>query len=156
MIERDDTIIQTTEAMAGWTKGVAVKPKSASVMAFNKRGLVLVTPWKRDPRYVSIPGGKGDPGENHRQIAVREFYEETGYRLDPMKLEKIVHDPFDTRDYVGYITLEDLSDVVFQPLPGETTPFWSPRAVLLDPNKCMYATFSEKAWLCLSDDPEAG
>ena len=35
---------------------------------------------------VSIPGGQLEPGENHRQAALREFEEETGISVDSRQL----------------------------------------------------------------------
>lgn len=128
------------------------KQKSASVVAVNRDGLVLMCPWKRDTRYVSLPGGKGEEGESHEEIAVREFYEETGYLLDPKRLLAVIRDPFDERDYVGFITTEDLSDIEFSPKEGETQPFWGVRNRLVDASSCMYAAFSSKAWLWLTEE----
>jgi 8-oxo-dGTP pyrophosphatase MutT (NUDIX family) len=124
-------------------------PKSASVVAINRAGLVLVSPWKRNTAMVTLPGGKADPGESHLACALREFFEETGIRLDPKRMLPALHRDFDGRDYVGYITTEDLSDATFTPAPGETRPFWADREELRTPGRCPYADTASLDWLWL-------
>ena len=43
---------------------------------------------------VSIPGGRLEPGENHRQAALREFEEETGIGVDSRQLLGSLSDLF--------------------------------------------------------------
>ena len=59
---------------------------------------------------VSIPGGRLEPGENHRQAALREFEEETGIRVSSRQLlgslSELFIPPsnFLVRPYVAYAT----------------------------------------------------
>ncbi|MCW2544468.1 MAG: hydrolase [Frankiales bacterium] len=55
------------------------------------------------------PGGGLDPGETHRDGAVRELFEETGLRSDPQALEGPVHEEqtlfeFATRSFLQHST----------------------------------------------------
>lgn len=50
-------------------------------------GQIVVT---ESPDDVNVwPGGRREPGETMRQTAVREVYEETGYRVDPQSLRPL-------------------------------------------------------------------
>lgn len=52
-------------------------------------GLVLMKRTEYDGAHsgqVSIPGGRLEPGESHRQAALREFHEETGVSVDDRQL----------------------------------------------------------------------
>lgn len=54
------------------------------------------------------PGGHVDPGESYEQAAVREFFEETGYAGDGLRVSRdaLVAD-HDTVRYYSYLALVD-------------------------------------------------
>ncbi|MBP6684877.1 MAG: NUDIX domain-containing protein, partial [Leucobacter sp.] len=41
---------------------------------------------KRGTSMLMLPGGKPEPGEDPRDTAIREFAEELGVQLDPLRL----------------------------------------------------------------------
>lgn len=130
------------------------REKSASVVALDCHGRVLVCPWKKDRTKFTLPGGKGKPGESHLEIALREFWEETGIKLDPYRLLAVIRYDSGGRDYVGYVTTQDLTGATFEPHPGETRPVWMSRAVLIGLELCPYAEATRREWLWAQ--PELG
>ena len=64
--------------------------KTARVMLWHKefnRYLVVSTKWSKSPDTRVFPGGKLDPGEDFKDAAIREVWEEVGITLIPNKLE---------------------------------------------------------------------
>jgi mutator protein MutT len=53
-------------------------PKAACVLIISDDGKILAVSRKNNPQDFGLPGGKVDPGEDSREAAVRELYEETG------------------------------------------------------------------------------
>jgi len=55
----------------------------------DKKQFIMVWQWRHGSQCLSLefPGGVMEPGENPDQAAIRELYEETGYK--PQKIEKI-------------------------------------------------------------------
>ena len=62
----------------------------------------LVTHLTGDPKNIwELPKGNIEPGENEKQAAVREFYEETAVKIDGSKLRKVGKFPLHpTKDIV--------------------------------------------------------
>ena len=60
----------------------------AAVIIRNEAGQILLQE-RTDRNKWGLPGGCQDLGENLRDTAVREAYEETGIRLDPNEIELI-------------------------------------------------------------------
>ena len=64
---------------------------TTGVILINDDGHVLLQlrddiPAIADPNCWAIPGGEARPGEDAADAARREFFEETGYRVDPADL----------------------------------------------------------------------
>jgi len=55
----------------------------------NEKQFVMVWQWRHGSKSLSLefPGGVSEPGETPKDTAIRELYEETGYK--PGKIEKI-------------------------------------------------------------------
>ena len=60
----------------------------AAIIIRNEAGQILLQE-RTDRNKWGLPGGCQDLGENLRDTAVREAYEETGIRLDPNEIELI-------------------------------------------------------------------
>jgi 8-oxo-dGTP pyrophosphatase MutT (NUDIX family) len=59
--------------------------KAAAVLIRNKEDLILAVSRKDNPDDFGLPGGNVDPGENYRQTAIRETFEETGLVIDDLE-----------------------------------------------------------------------
>lgn len=72
---------------------------------------LLRNPHKPQGGTWAIPGGKVDAGETAKQAAVREFYEETGVKLNPS-----------TMNFSGdvYLRTDDNVDVLFHVFSAQT------------------------------------
>jgi 8-oxo-dGTP pyrophosphatase MutT (NUDIX family) len=53
-------------------------PKAACVLVVSDDGKVLAVSRRDNPNDFGLPGGKVEPGEDPRDAAARELYEETG------------------------------------------------------------------------------
>jgi 8-oxo-dGTP pyrophosphatase MutT (NUDIX family) len=96
----------------------------ASVLQLDRWGRVLLQlrdddlPPERHPSVWSLPGGLVQPGESPDLAALREFEEETGHRLDDLKLFRVYRRDVDVPDslvnvqHVYYIDADlDLDDL---------------------------------------------
>jgi 8-oxo-dGTP pyrophosphatase MutT (NUDIX family) len=77
-----------------------------------KKQFVMVRQWRHGLQSLSLefPGGVMDPGENPEEAALREMYEETGYK--PGKIEKLgvfSPNPAIMSNKVHFFLAEDLS-----------------------------------------------
>ena len=70
------------------------------VIAFNSEGRFLMV--KHVSRAWEMPGGRVEPGESPEEAAKREFREETGLEIEPVKLVGIYSEPErDPRKIIG-------------------------------------------------------
>lgn len=89
-------------------------------------------PSRPDPIF-EFPGGKCEPGETHRQAALRECLEETGLDVEPLALMIAKQHRYNIRTldiefWHCRLAFERFDD---QPLPTPTAPFfWTPLANL--------------------------
>ena len=72
-----------------------VTPKlNAGAAIFNADGNILLMR-RTDNETWCLPGGYVDPNETPADAAVREAYEETGLRVEPVELVEVYHHPPD-------------------------------------------------------------
>ncbi|KAJ7452038.1 NUDIX hydrolase domain-like protein [Mycena galericulata] len=58
----------------------------AGMVVFQPATLKVVTVWEKEKKYWFLPKGRKDVGESLEQAALREAYEESGYRVQPLPL----------------------------------------------------------------------
>ena len=79
--------------MSGSTQLTTRHRTTARVLPVDAAGEVLLLhgcdPAKPDAPFWFSVGGALEPGEDHREAAVREMHEETGVRLDPTTLVEL-------------------------------------------------------------------
>ena len=66
-----------------------IRAAGAVTLRYNTEGhleVLTVGGTKRDPTYRGFPKGKVDPGETNEAAALREVWEETGYRIELLAL----------------------------------------------------------------------
>lgn len=87
-------------------------PTAVCVLLYNNEGKVLAVSRKNDATQWGLPGGKVDPGESNREAAIREIFEETAIKLNPLILERFYNDECQGNN-------EDLYEVTtyFYPIP---------------------------------------
>ena len=77
------------------------KKVSTAVLMTNGEKMLIIHPTGSPPNYWEIPKGTIDKGENPKETAVREFYEETAIKIKQNNLE-----------YVGKFPLHARKDVM--------------------------------------------
>ena len=82
------------------------------IPVINKKEFVMVWQWRHGSQCLSLefPGGVLEPGEDPKEAALRELYEETGYR--PEKIEKLGEfspNPAIMSNRVHFFLAEDLN-----------------------------------------------
>ena len=94
------------------------RPASVSILAFNKKGQLLMIKEKRRGYKHNVwflPGGRMDhPGDTPRSAAQRELREETGYRAKKLKL---LHKKTPSNTLLWDIYVYMAKDLVYDPLP---------------------------------------
>ena len=65
------------------------KKISAAVLMSDGNRFLVVHPTGAGPHWWELPKGQIDKGENAKQAAAREFYEETGIKIQGSKLKKV-------------------------------------------------------------------
>ena len=65
------------------------KKVSAAVLMSDGNRFLVVHPTGAGPTWWELPKGMIDDGENAKQAAVREFYEETGVKINMSNLRKV-------------------------------------------------------------------
>ncbi|KAJ7153450.1 hypothetical protein C8R43DRAFT_1001986 [Mycena crocata] len=58
----------------------------AGMVVFQPATLKVVVIWERQKKYWFLPKGRKDVGESLEETALREAYEESGYRVEPFPL----------------------------------------------------------------------
>src|SRR5947208_15868189 len=84
--------------------------KSASAVVLSEDGQEVLLHKREDFRIWALPGGRIEPGETWETAAVREAYEETGYRIIVERLVGEYHAP--QMPYGGNINFVGLGRVV--------------------------------------------
>lgn len=73
------------------------------VLIMNEEGKILSVSRKDDKNDIGLPGGKIEPGETPAEAALRELFEETGYKvIDGRFLQMIYHSEADGKLAVTY------------------------------------------------------
>jgi 8-oxo-dGTP pyrophosphatase MutT (NUDIX family) len=77
---------------------------------------------RRDSHLLGLPGGKVEPGEDPRDAAARELYEETGLIVSPKSLRELYRGCVDGEHVVTYLAPDPGEDPAFS--LGEGVPLW--------------------------------
>lgn len=99
----------------------------------NERGEVLVSDEREyDQEFTKFPGGGVELGEGIRDALVREFMEECGIEVQPVRqiytTENFIHSTFNNSQLIAVYYLvkaareEDLARIPIQPLPPVVQP----------------------------------
>lgn len=72
------------------------------VFIMNDKGELLSVSRKDDPSDIGLPGGKVEAGETPLEAALRELFEESGYKADPRYAQLIYHAETDGQLAVTY------------------------------------------------------
>ncbi len=72
-------------------KANSLVPAASAVVSDSAGRLLLQR--RRDNKLWALPGGGMDPGESISETAVREVFEETGYRVKPLYVIGVYSDP---------------------------------------------------------------
>jgi ADP-ribose pyrophosphatase len=95
-------------------------PESAGVLATTAEGEIVMVKQFRpaiNDYTLELPGGSIEPSETPEQAAIRELYEETGYRCDQLRLlceGQSMTNRTDAR-YFTFLGLNAALDPAFQP-----------------------------------------
>lgn len=72
------------------------------VFIMNEKGELLSVSRKDDPTDIGLPGGKVEAGETPLEAALRELFEEAGYKTDSRYAQLIYHAETDGKLAVTY------------------------------------------------------
>jgi len=83
-----------------------------------REGYMLVVRTKRHSEYWQPVGGRCEVGEGPTDAAVREVFEETGWRIEKKALEKVLIEPMDAHG--GTLTFYTVEAPAGEPVMDET------------------------------------
>jgi 8-oxo-dGTP pyrophosphatase MutT (NUDIX family) len=83
----------------------------ACVLMINGDGHILAVSRKDDKNDFGLPGGKVEPGETPIEAAMRELYEETGFKVSNAQHHMIYHAESDGKLAVTYQLTGELKQI---------------------------------------------
>lgn len=124
---------------------------SALIVSRKKPGQFLAVCRRENPELVCFPGGKLEKGETSLEGMVREVYEETGLRIDPVKAIPIYSGVCEGKIeyWVTTYLVEIDGDEELNPPETDMFPHWIDKETFM--NKTSYPLFNKAVFAAIEN-----